>query len=167
MATVTEIREILMILATNYPYWERDMGEDKMRAAFKLYEHFLSDLPAEVLQAAAYAHIAESRFFPTIAELREQALDIMEPDEQTALEAWHDPNSRLARRIKDRLPEYTDRMITLKEQAVIKSQFIKEYNAIVARERRNRRRLPEIQALRQRLLEDPRREEEPCLKLVK
>ena len=57
-----------------------------------LYERLLADLPDEALRTAALRHIATSKWFPTVAELRTAAAEIVNPSsaEQTAIEAWGD-----------------------------------------------------------------------------
>lgn len=153
MATASEVRKVLLMLVTNYPYYEREIGEERLGASFDLYARLLEDIPGEILEASALAHIAESRFFPTIAELRAQAVDILMPERLTALEAWNDKSDPIAQRVRRLLPDYSDRAITIREQSVIKSLFLKTYDQIVIRERREMRRLPEIRALKQKLLE--------------
>lgn len=151
MATALEIRKVLMVLATQYPYWEREMDETRLSAAYGLYERLLADIPGEVLEAAALAHVSESRFFPVIAELRAQAVAIQMPRRQSALEAFYDRNDPITRYVKSMLPDYNDRAITLREQSIIKAQFIKAYEQIVQEEREEMQLLPEVRELRDRL----------------
>ena len=149
--SLNAIREVLVLLSTHYPYWEKDLDTRRLNATYALYEQLLADIPGEILGAAALAHITESRFFPTVSELRAQAADILTPERLTPLEAWDDPADPLARRVRKLLPDYHDRLITIREQAVIKALFIKTYQELLAREQREQRRLPAVRALRQRL----------------
>lgn len=151
MATPLEIRKVLMVLATQYPYWEREMDEQRLSAAYGLYERLLADIPGEVLEAAALAHVASSRFFPVIAELRAQAVAIQMPRRQSALEAFYDRNDSIARYVRSMLPDYKDCTITLKEQSFIRAQFIKAYEEIAQDERQEMQLLPEVRDLRDRL----------------
>ncbi len=72
MASETEILKIMAILTAAYPNSGANDG------TIPLYARLLSDIPGELLQQAAFAHIATSKFFPTIAELRQAALDVQE-----------------------------------------------------------------------------------------
>ncbi|NLL20004.1 MAG: hypothetical protein GX262_13470 [Clostridia bacterium] len=75
--------KILSVLSAAYPNFQltEETGE--------LYVRLLSDLPYNKLQAAALSHISQSKFFPTIAELRSMANEIM-PGERipSPMEAW-------------------------------------------------------------------------------
>lgn len=81
--TREEALKILSVLSAAYPNFQltEETGE--------LYIRLLSDLPYEKLQAAVLAHIAQSKYFPTIAELRKIATELI-PDERipSPMEAW-------------------------------------------------------------------------------
>lgn len=62
--------KVMAQLGAMYPGYELKTG------AADLYAKLLADVPDVVLEAAAQQHMAESRFFPTAAELRQQALKI-------------------------------------------------------------------------------------------
>jgi hypothetical protein len=70
-------------LATAYPKFKLT------QTAIRLYWHFLGDLPFDVLTAAAEQCIVTGKFFPTVAEIREQALSLTPRAQvQSAAEAW-------------------------------------------------------------------------------
>jgi len=48
----------------------------------------LSDLPYEVARQALAAHISSSHFFPTVADIREQAVKLTQPRMLDWAEAW-------------------------------------------------------------------------------
>jgi hypothetical protein len=141
------IKQILATLTLQYPYWEKEKSDAQLTATYLLYDRLLADLPLDVLEVAALAHCASSRFFPVPAELRAQAAEIMLPPRQTALEAWHDANDPLAQKIRRLLPSYNDRMITTKEQAIIRAQFLKYYEQAVTLERAALQQLPIVRAM--------------------
>ncbi len=95
MATTHEVREIWTALNMAYPYFgktDRNTPRDprELAATLKLYEQMLADIDGEILALAAKTHIARSKFFPTIAELREAALEISRPLRDPAIVAWGD-----------------------------------------------------------------------------
>jgi len=61
---------------------------DEKKKAFLLYEQLLSDLDGGVVKQAVLMHIAESKFFPKIAEIRERAIKASLPSYPLALDAW-------------------------------------------------------------------------------
>ena len=83
MATEGEILAVLSLLSAAYPAF--DMTEETVA----VYVMTLADLDAEILKASALQHIAESRFFPSVAEIRERALFLAETNNlPSAFEAW-------------------------------------------------------------------------------
>jgi hypothetical protein len=84
MATAKEMRAIFNLLVAAHP--GKELGEDTPRA----YEAALGDLPVDLLKAAVLQCLATSKWFPTIAEVRGAAADILARAQghPTALEAW-------------------------------------------------------------------------------
>jgi hypothetical protein len=78
------VPEILTIPAAAYPRFELTPP------TIRIYEQTLSDIPVDALQAATLDLIGESRFFPTVAEIRERAFALMAEQEGApdANEAW-------------------------------------------------------------------------------
>lgn len=145
----TEIRKVLVLLCQQYPYWAKERGEH-LDEGFAIYDMLLADISASVLSVAAFQHIAQSRFFPTVAELREIARLITQPPRLTALEAW-DAKNPLALEILRLLPNYNARDITLREQAEIRRQFVRAYEQIMARKEQEEKLLPGLLDLREQL----------------
>ncbi|MBN1459046.1 MAG: hypothetical protein JXA57_05885 [Armatimonadetes bacterium] len=77
-----EVAKILGALAVAYPSFQ--VGELRHR----LWSEMLVDLDYRLADTAVRRHIATSRFAPSIAEIREQALQAITPDQLTAAEAW-------------------------------------------------------------------------------
>lgn len=77
--------EALMLLATAYPHAPELSDETT-----QLYVRMLADIPPPVLEVAVAQHVASSKFFPTVAELREQAVALASEagSAPSAAEAW-------------------------------------------------------------------------------
>ncbi len=84
MAKSAEIGAILYKLVAAFP------GFELKADTIKVYAEMLEDLPADLLLAAAKQHMAESRFFPSISELRSKCRDLSELQSgvETVTEAW-------------------------------------------------------------------------------
>lgn len=84
--------KIWNLLAVSYPAFGGNLEPNALAETLLLYERLLADLPEEALRTAALRHIATSKWFPTVAELRTAAAEIIAPSsaEQTAIEAWGD-----------------------------------------------------------------------------
>ncbi len=78
------IVEILTVLAAAYPRFELTS------ATVRIYEQTLSDIPVDGLKAATLDLIAESKWFPTVAEIRERAFALMAEQDETpdGYSAW-------------------------------------------------------------------------------
>lgn len=64
MISRDDLVAVMGVLAAAFPTF--NVTQDTM----SVYHSALEDMHPEALKAAARAHIAESRFFPTVAELR-------------------------------------------------------------------------------------------------
>ena len=84
--------KIWNLLAVSYPAFGGNLEPNALAETLLLYERLLGDLPDAALRTAALRHIATSKWFPTVAELRTAAAEILNPSsaEQTAIEAWGD-----------------------------------------------------------------------------
>jgi hypothetical protein len=79
MADYTQVAKIMAALAASYPTF------NLQKATIDAYARLLADVDANALATAADQAAAESKFFPTIAELRERALAI-----RGAINGWPD-----------------------------------------------------------------------------
>jgi hypothetical protein len=84
MATDKNITGALGVLAAGYPNF--NLTPETIR----VYQRTLSDIPAEVLEQAVVQLLTTSRFFPTVAEIREACFAIMTNAAEipSAFEAW-------------------------------------------------------------------------------
>lgn len=79
-----EIINLLAIATANFP----TMQERDMKPTAILWEKSLSDIPYEIAEKAILKVLSTSRFFPTIAEIREASVQITQPRTLDAIEAW-------------------------------------------------------------------------------
>lgn len=86
MANEREITGAIGVLTAGYPNY------NMTPQTIKVYQRTLADIPADVLEAAVLHLVTTSRFFPTVAEIREAAFNIMTNARQipSAFEAWEE-----------------------------------------------------------------------------
>ena len=163
MADKKEIGKVLAVLAAAFPNFT--LTEERIR----LFELTLADIPFEVLEAGALRYITDSRFPPTIAEIREASFELLggERHRLSGEEAWGEVKRAMSSVGFYRTPEFSEpaiesavaavggwKNLCLSEQAVAdRARFIAAYGTISKRERGNARMLPAISQLEQRLLE--------------
>ncbi len=80
----TEVINLLGMATANFP----SMQEKDMRPTATLWEQALSDIKYDVAQKALIKVLSTSKFFPTVAEIREAAMEITQPRYMDAMEAW-------------------------------------------------------------------------------
>ena len=71
MANLKEVTKVLGVLTLAYPKSELKPGMTEV------YSSLLSEIPVNILEAAAKQIMVESAFFPSIAELRNKSLELM------------------------------------------------------------------------------------------
>jgi hypothetical protein len=79
-----EIINLLGIATANFPSTQ----EKDMKPTAVLWEKALSDVPYDIAEAALIKVLSTSRFFPTLADIREAIADITQPRTMDAMEAW-------------------------------------------------------------------------------
>lgn len=79
-----EILELLSIATANFP----NMQERDLRPTAVLWEKSLADIPYHVAEKAVITVLSTSKFFPTIAEIREAAAQLTQPRVIDWSEAW-------------------------------------------------------------------------------
>ncbi len=149
-----DVLKVLKLLGEVYPNYQLS------GSAVAIYVRMLSDLPAELIEQAALDHISRSTFFPTIAELRSAAFDILEAVQQnpSAYDAWRQVqmaircvghvgqpvwDDPLTKKVVDDLGW---RHLCLSENPIAdRSHFIQAYQALVERRRIEQRRPLEVQ----------------------
>lgn len=90
-----ETLKVLHFLRTAYPHIERDKTPDQVAQMFDIYLELLDDLDPDLLKVAARQYIAEGKWFPSVAELRDGVAALIEQANRqngasipTAAEAW-------------------------------------------------------------------------------
>ena len=96
--TPDQTKDTLRMLAAAYPAQRQRMTTDDVRAMVAVYIAGLADLDYDRVRAAVDRLVKSSRFIPTIAEIREAAVDVAHGARRGGLEAWGEV-TREARRI--------------------------------------------------------------------
>lgn len=168
------IARVFELLTTAYPEYGRDLSVEQIRAQLKLYALFLRDIQPDVLEAAAVQYIANNKWFPKIAELREAALTLLTHHDLKAEEAWGEVK-RLVHRYGSygewcaedkiyRVPRSTHdavnqaiailgwrELCNSENEAADRAHFFKIYGTLVERRNRVTMMLPELRELTQAL----------------
>ncbi len=74
--TSAECREVLKLLGAAYPNQRQRMSDDDVRAMAAVYTAGLADLELSRVRAAVERLVKSSKWIPTIAEIREAAVDV-------------------------------------------------------------------------------------------
>jgi len=82
--TNKEISALLALATANFPH----ISEKDMKPTALLWKEMLSDIPFEVAKAALIKVLATAKYWPTVAEIREAATSLTNPDILPAPEAW-------------------------------------------------------------------------------
>ena len=148
-----EVLKTVRLLGDAYPNFQLSS------ATIDVYVRLLSDLPAELLEQAALDHVSRSAFFPTVAELRGAAFDLLEAasPSPTAQEAWLAVLAEIERVGHAGQPQFGDPLTAQAVQALgwrslclsenphaERSRFVQAYQALLERGRQETRRLPEV-----------------------
>jgi hypothetical protein len=153
MSNPQDILPVLALLGAVYPGFElKDL-------TVEVYLRLLADLPAEALEKAALDHIARSKFFPTIAELRQAAFDLLEAIDPQPVpqQAWGLVQAEIERVGHAGTPKFEFLAIAQAVEALgwralcvsdnpiaERAHFVQVYQAILERQRQEARRLPEV-----------------------
>lgn len=137
-----KIVEVLGILGAAYP------GFELTEFTVHIYVKALSDIPPEELTQAAYYHIMNSKFFPTISELRQAMIEIRKISGglPAAIEAWGmvlEEIPRVHSYGTPDLPELTMRVVkglgwkeicNTTDLDLMRAHFLKHYDQLLERE---------------------------------
>lgn len=148
-----DVIQVLALLQAYYPQAELT----EARAA--IYVDLLQDIPSQALKQAARVHMATQKWFPTVAELRQPALDLLEAtdpviDSETAwglvmmsFRGRGQPDNRLIQEAVQAIGGW--RMLGNSDDAGMiahRSHFIRAYENVARRYRDERRMLPDTRA---------------------
>ncbi|MCH8093252.1 MAG: hypothetical protein IH953_01535 [Chloroflexi bacterium] len=168
------IVEILAVLAAAYPRFELPV------ATIQIYEQSLADIPVDALHAATLDMVAESKFFPSVAEIRKSAFSLMAEEEPDAYSAWattldyvrqgrgHPIKGKSREWDIPAVIEQTVRQIggwshlaMAENVAADRARFIDAYDRMIEKQEYKTRQLPQIADLVKRL-SITRQEEDPA-----
>jgi len=148
-----ELEEAIKLVGwavSNFP----TMQERDMRPTAQLWYNMLSDIPYEIAEKALMKVLTTAKYFPTVAEIREAIVEIVEPKTMSAAEAWGEVEKKIrwygyyrgAEALENMSPQVAKvvryigwREICLSEEpAVIRAQFMKMYQQVAEREQKER-----------------------------
>ena len=150
-----ETTQILVILASNYKFFNEQMSEQgKSDILVKTWQSCFEDMPYDLVANAVKKTMLTSEYPPTIAEVRKQATEMIKPNTtKTAIEAWNEAYSMICRggymteeefnMASPEVKKFFGNVRQVKELAmtdistvnsVTKGQFLKQYEVIVERQ---------------------------------
>ena len=130
------------------------------------YVSMLKDVPLEILTTAINQVAVESRFFPTIAEIREKAIALQMPDLENGMTAWGEVKKAFAKYGFYRVPKFDNpitaqaveclgwkELCSSENEEADRAHFARIYDDLVRRSVQNAKLLPAARELKeQRLL---------------
>ena len=163
MATRETIDRCLVVLVTSYP------RQQVAPETATVYTQLLSDLPDDLLESAVQQHCTTSKWFPTVAEIRQAAGAILDASDSVpeAGEAWAEA-LRIAKAFSEYDKERTKRMLDAVSHplvrdvicsvggieaigatddtglSVMQSHFVRNYRELRTRQRQERLMLPAV-----------------------
>lgn len=170
MATEVDIVRVFTFLTSAYPSFAAAPANDEygIPGTLDIYREALADIDYDVLKAAAKKCLADCRFFPTIAELRQAAAALTTPPSTSGVEAWGLVMSEVRRGVGYPLQVpvecgITDPLIlrsvesvggwkllqrsTNQEDIAHRARFVEVYETLLARQRDDARQMPEVRQM--------------------
>lgn len=164
VANEDEIDGIWRLMTTNYSYITRpQQGEsgracsERLAGLYDIWIQLLADIQIDILRAAALQHISESKWFPSVAELRNSSARILNPRQQTAIEAWGEVRRAFGTIGYYGSPQFSDdataavvaelgwRELCMSEcQEADRARFLQGYEAHIKRNLQNSIMLPQV-----------------------
>lgn len=169
MAEEHEIESIFHLMLANYGYFQREKDAAELATLLDIWKQLLTDIGGDVLKASALQHISESKWFPSVAELREISVRILCPRRQGAVEAWGEVVRQFHIAGYYGTPEFTDpvtaevvaqlgwrELCQSENQAADRARFIEGWNALAQREKADAIMLPQVRDVMLQLAESKR-----------
>jgi len=170
MASIDEIVTVFNMLRANYFYAMRDMAASQISDLQLLWCELLRDIDGPVLKASALQHVSESKWFPSVAEIRKLAAMLVTPNRKTPIEAWGDVKRQIKLAGYYRLPQFDDEItagvvadmgwqsLCLSEnEAADRARFIQGYEDAIKNEHARTVELPQVRDIRMQIQETARR----------
>jgi hypothetical protein len=164
MASEQAVARCFAVLCAEYrDQADKHFGTDgALTQAMEAFAPFFEDTPDYLLEAAVAQHVATSRWWPKVSDVRSIVLDLVSraDDRPNAYDAWEEalrhfrPGHSKDRWTDPRIPKALDGIGGLhrlgqadnSELASWRSRFVECFNLIVARERKRLERLPQVEA---------------------
>ena len=159
--TRDEFSEIMGALVLAHPRQQVAPG------TLDVYYTVLRDLDVKALQAAVLHLLTESKWFPTIAELRAAAFELPElvGEANDAYAAWDSVLQEIRRTGYSGVPEFRSELVKVTVDRIggwrnlcmstntvaDRSRFVQAYDLLLKRERTQTRMLPQVRELALRL----------------
>lgn len=156
MITPAEILKIITFIGISYPNYPVFADKESAKNTARVWADMLGDIGLELLEMAVKKHTATNKWPPTIAEIRESALKIVQPEqEHTAAEAWGEVIKAIGKYGLNRYKEALDSMkpatrkvtecvgfrticmVEEDEIGVVRGQFLKMYSQIADRQKQD------------------------------
>lgn len=144
--------------------------EPASKETVEVYIRCLADIPGQVLEAAVLAHVSGNKWFPTIAELRDAALQLLPGNKApTPTDAWaevrqgiwrhdwNDPPTDWSHPAIAKTVEAIgwDNLCTSETPGVERGHFLKLYDVYCKRLREDAAMLPEVRRTAKELQAGP------------
>ena len=109
--TKSEAASLVALAAASYP----GMQEKNLGPTAQVWMELLADMPFPLAKQAVMKHITTGKFFPTVAEIRQQAEALTRKERVlTAEEAWEE----VMLKIKNQTPGYSSLLVKRAVEAV-------------------------------------------------
>lgn len=156
--TKAELAKLIGFLAASFP--AAKITDQTIEA----YIAMLEDVPIGILRVAVQQCANDSKFFPSLAEIRDRVATISRPAQPNAAEAWEEVMIAMKRDGFYKHPAFADSVLqraveAMDWQALCSSEntvadrahFMKIYDSLLDRDRHELRLLPSTKALRAEL----------------
>lgn len=163
--TKAELAKVVGFLAASFP--AARITDQTIEA----YIAMLGDVPIEILRVAVQQCANDSKFFPSLAEIRERVAIVSGPARANSAEAWEQVMIAMKRHGFYKRPSFDDSLLqravdAMDWQALCSSEntiadrahFMKIYDQLAERERRESQLLPLSKSLRAELTGNGRKQ---------
>jgi hypothetical protein len=152
----SEIVKLIGLVAAAYP------NTQVSRETIKVYESMLRDIPLDVLTASVQQCMAESEFMPTVAKIRNKALELSRPVAPEPLEAWGIVLKAIDKHGFYQSPQFDDPIIakavdcigwqslcSSENPVADRAHFSKVYEGLLRQAENDRRMIPQARQIHQ------------------
>lgn len=161
--TKKETVELITYIGSNYESI-LNKTKEQLEMMVELWYDCLKDLDYEIVKQALKKTILESKYMPTIAEIRQNAIQMITPRRKTGIEAWSDAYKLICRgttvtqkefdNLEPNIKKFFGSVSQLKDYAtnaetnmdVVRSNFLKSYDILEQRNKEIDLMLPETKA---------------------